>query len=385
MVWADPISDKKKHSDNTCAKARRRRCTGQGNPGVNSENKILLEIVRAAVRDRGPLSFADFMDLALYAPVHGYYHRTHRPQLGPAGDFFTGASSNPVFGRIWARFFRQKLAEDARTAFQSLETRPGPTSNHWNSTAGTVHEFGGHRGQFRTDVLAECPDLPYRIIEAGEALPDRLEGVVFSNELIDALPFQRLRLRHGAWREIRIDVDAAGSLREIETEPGADLVALLPTPLRTPPPEIEAWEIELRPRADAWLRDIAARLVRGCIVTVDYGATHEEYFAKPRPAGTLRCYYRHTRTDDPLLHLGEQDITADVDFTALIETGEAAGLETVLFADQAHALLEIGRDVIAEIVSRDGGRMSRERNAIHQLIHPAHMGARFKVLIQRKR
>lgn len=352
----------------------------------------LLEQLRATIRAEGPLSFSRFMDSTLYAPVHGYYRRTDRPQIGPQGDFFTSVSASPVFGRIWARFFREKLAEMpsseyrmSNAEFQSMENPAPSGSKDWKPQIANITEFGAHRGQFRADVLAECPDLPYRVVEAGDPLPERLCGVVFSNELIDALPFDRLRLRGGAWREIRIDLDPAGALREIEVAASDELLALLPEALRVPPPDIEAWEIELCPRATAWLRDIAARLDRGYIVTVDYGHTRDEYFSKPRPAGTLRCYHRHTRTDDPLLHPGEQDITADVDFSALIETGEAAGLETVLFADQSRALLEIGRDVIAEIVARDAGKMSRERNAIHQLLHPAHMGARFKVLIQRKR
>jgi SAM-dependent MidA family methyltransferase len=205
-----------------------------------------------------------------------------------------------------------------------------------------------------------------------------MEGIVFSNELLDALPFHRLRVRDGKLREIFIGLDEQGEPREIENDPSlaiGDWRSAIP----------DSWEFENCPRAEEWIRDIASCLTRGYVITVDYGYTREEYVSKPRPNGTWRTYFQHTRTDDTLANIGEQDITADVDFTSFIAAGEAAGLETVLFTDQTHALLEIGRGVIEEITTRDAGKMSKDRNAIHQLLHPAMMGQRFRVLIQRKK
>ena len=119
------------------------------------------------------------------------------------------------------------------------------------------------------------------------------------------------------------------------------------------------------------------------MLTVDYGFERAEYFAPQHAAGHLQCYYRHTKSSNPYDHIGEQDITAHVDFTALIEHGQKLGLEPVLFTDQAHYLLQIGEAEIAEIVARDAGKLSAERNAIHQLLHST-MGTMFRVLIQHK-
>jgi SAM-dependent MidA family methyltransferase len=143
------------------------------------------------------------------------------------------------------------------------------------------------------------------------------------------------------------------------------------------------YRTEINLRALDWLTDIARRLVSGYILTIDYGFDQREYFAPHHKDGHLQCYYRHAKSTDPYQHIGEQDITAHVEFTSLIEHGEKLGLETVLFTDQAHFLLEAGKDIIEEIVARDAGKPSRDRNAVHQLLHST-MGRAFKVLVQRK-
>lgn len=320
-----------------------------------SENPAIKAAVVEAIRLHGPLTFAAFMELALYHPQLGYYRR---PRIGRDGDYYTAASVGPVWGRIWARYFRRMMGTGDRQ----------------------LYEFGGNTGAFRADVLAECPELNHRIIEAGDPMPDAMAGIVFSNELIDALPFHRLRMRDGAPREVFIAMNEQGGLVESEGDPspGASGFGFPASALP------DGWEFEVRPAAEAWIRAVASRLMGGFVITVDYGCTHDEYFAKPRPEGTWRTYFRHTQTGDALANIGEQDITADVDFTSFIAAGEAAGLETILFQDQSRALLDIGRDVIGEIVARDAGRPSKERNALHQLLHPSLMGRRFKVLIQRK-
>ncbi|NIP75327.1 MAG: class I SAM-dependent methyltransferase, partial [Xanthomonadales bacterium] len=144
------------------------------------------------------------------------------------------------------------------------------------------------------------------------------------------------------------------------------------------------YRTEINLRAGDWLAQIAARLERGYVLTFDYGYERERYFAPEHRDGTLLCYHRHTKHDDPYRHIGEQDITAHVEFTSLMEQGAALGLETVRFTDQSRYLVEIGEPVIREIVERDAGQPSKERQAIHQLIHPELMGRTFRVLLQRK-
>lgn len=301
---------------------------------------LITQIRREILAAGGRITFARFMELALYHPQHGYY-TTGRERIGKAGDFITSVSIGPLFGRILARQFLQ-----------------------WGVPA--VVEFGGHRGQLRADVLSAAPDLNYRVVEVGEPLPERITGCVFSNEFLDALPVHRIC----GSQEVYVD----GDFREV-------LGALSDPRLPRLP---DGYRSEINLRALDWLTDIAHRLnPGGYILTIDYGFDRQEYFAPHHADGHLQCYYRHTKSANPYDHIGEQDITAHVEFTSLIEHGRQLGLETVLFTDQAHFLLDAGKDVIQEIVERDAGQLSRDRNALHQLLHST-MGRAFKVLVQRR-
>ena len=363
-----------------------------GNPA------LIAEIRKEIAASGGRITFCRFMELALYHPQFGYYTcsrepahghpsspnasrlaaTTNRPCIGLAGDYFTSVSIGPIFGRILARQFQQ-----------------------WGMT--DVWEFGGHRGQLRNDILAVAPELNYRVIEVGTnrravrdsdgapggcALPDTITGAVFSNEFLDALPVHRLC----GDREIYVAVGWASRPSTAEPEP-ADGQDAHPTfteelgPLSDPrlPRLPDGYRSEINLRALDWLTDISRRLEPGgYVLTIDYGFARAEYFAPHHAAGHLQCYYRHTKSANPYAHIGEQDITAHVEFTSLIEHGRSLGLEPVRFTDQAHYLLEIGESEIAEIVQRDAGRLSRERNALHQLLHST-MGRAFKVLVQSKK
>ncbi len=303
-------------------------------------NPLLIEAIRGEIAaSGGRITFERFMDLALYHPQHGYY-TNGKPRIGQQGDFFTSVSTGPLFGRILARQFR-----------------------HWE--AQEVFEFGGQRGQLRTDILAVAPELHYQIIEAGDPIPDRLAGVVFSNEFLDALPVHRVQ---GAQEVYVTD--------QFTEELGPLSDSRLP---RLP----DGYRSEINLRALDWLEQIAQRLDHGHILTIDYGFQRAEYFAAHHATGHLQCYYRHTKNADPFQRIGEQDMTVHVEFSSLIELGERLGLETVLFTDQAHFLLQAGETEIAGIIERDAGNFSAERNAIHQLLHST-MGRAFKVLIQRR-
>ena len=306
--------------------------------GMDGNPSLIAALRREIAAAGGRITFARFMELALYHPQFGYY-RTGQTRIGRHGDFFTSVSVGPVFGRILARQFR-----------------------HWNAP---VFEFGGRHGQLRHDVLAAAPELDYRVIEVGDAIPEAITGTIFSNEFLDALPVHRLC----GDQEVYVTGDFTETLGPLSD-------ARLP---RLP----AGYRSEVNLRALAWLTDIARRLTHGYVLTIDYGFERAEYFAPQRAAGHLQCYYRHTKSGNPYTHIGEQDITAHVDFTALIEHGRQVGLEPVLFTDQAHYLLKIGEAEIAEIVARDAGKLSAERNAIHQLLHST-MGTMFRVLIQHK-
>lgn len=337
-----------------------------------ADNPILVQAIRQEIQNAGGrITFARFMELALYHPQHGYYASAH-PRISKEGDYFTSVSVGPLFGQILARQFLQFRDE--------LGNPP-----HFR-----VVEFGGHRGQLRDDVLAVAPDLNYQIVELGDPLPDRITGVVFSNEFLDALPVHRVQVVNGEWQEVYVGqasslpTPATGKLEACPTILAPLSDPRLATHLAGLPIHLmEGYRTEVNLRALDWLADIAHRLERGYVITIDYGHEHAKYFAPHHPDGHLQCYHRHTKNNDPYQHIGDQDITAHVEFTSLIEHGKTFGLAPVTFTDQAHYLLSIGERVITEIVARDAGKLSPERNAIHQLLHST-MGHTFKVLVQRK-
>ncbi|MEI8064051.1 MAG: SAM-dependent methyltransferase [Verrucomicrobiota bacterium] len=307
---------------------------------VDGNLALIAAIRREVAAADGRITFARFMELALYHPHHGYY-ATDKHRIGKAGDFFTSVSVGPLFGRILARQFRDWGIDE-------------------------VTEFGGHRGQLRADILAAAPNLKYRIIETGEPVPETLAGCVFSNEFLDALPVHRL---HGD-QEVYVDQD----FREVLGPLSDPRLPRLPAGYRS----------EINLRALDWLTDLAHRLQPGAfILTIDYGFERAEYFAPHHADGHLQCYHQHTKNTDPYRFVGQQDITAHVDFTAVMEHGQQLGLKPILFTNQAYYLAKMGEAEIAAIVTRDAGKLSTERNTIHQLLHST-MGTMFRVLIQRK-
>ncbi len=310
-------------------------------PRAVTGNPVLIEEIRRAIRAAGGrITFERFMELALYHPQHGYY-TTGSQRIGKAGDFFTSVSVGPLFGRILARQFQRWGVKE-------------------------VVEFGGHRGQLRDDVLAVASDLAYRVVEVGDPLPERITGCVFSNEFLDALPVHRLC----GDREVYVNARLEEELRPLSDH-------RLP---RLP----QGYRSEINLRALDWLTNIAGRLTGSAyILTIDYGFERAAYFAPHHQDGHLQCYYRHTKNTNPYQHIGEQDITAHVEFTSLIEHGRQLGLEPVLFTDQAHFLLQAGEAEITEIVARTAGQLSRDRAALHQLLHSS-MGHAFRVLVQQK-
>lgn len=307
----------------------------------------------------GRITFARYMEMALYEPGLGYY-TDGRPRTGRAGDYYTSVSVGPLFGAIVARVLRRFRDE-------------GGNPNDF-----LVVECGGGGGQLRDDVRRAAPDLDYRVVEAGEDLPDRFTGCVLSNELLDALPVHRMGVIGGQWIEWYVTADFTEQPGPLTDPRLADAVAGLPSDM------MEGYRTEINLRALDWMSEVARRLTRGHVLTFDYGFERDDYFAPHRRDGHLQCYYRHRRHANPFDHVGEQDISAHVEFTGLMEHGRRCGLETARFADQGHFLLEAGEPVIREIVERDAGQWSRERSAIHQLVHPVHMGQAFKVLVQRK-
>jgi len=317
----------------------------------------LAEILRDEIRRDGPITFARFMEMALYHPQFGYYRRPHDP-FGIHGDYYTAEQVQPVFGIL--------IAERIRELRRSM----GDVGDF------TVVELGAGRGEMAA-ALAEFRYVPVEI-GSGE-MPARIRGVVFSNEFFDSLPVHVALMRDGAARELRVGlkgdgfcwVEAGAASGEVERYRKSYLGAL---------PEGHIFEAGLK--SLEWLERIAASLDAGYVFSVDYGYTAPEMVRFP--CGTLMSYRRHRAMEDVLNDPGGQDITAHVCFSAMEWFGRAIGLETIVFELLARTLIAAGEadQFVRALAAGTTAEEQRRRLQLKQLL--VGMGETFRVLIQRK-
>ncbi len=356
----------------------------------------LIEIIRNEIAQNGPIPFARFMAQALYHPEYGYYTTSDR-QIGWAGDYYTSSTLHPVFGELIAKQFLQM------ERILGLDGAPF-----------SILEMGAGKGTLCSDILnfiqRESPDvfkrLQYRIIETSGPLrlrqqaqlsprfssqvswehriPTRFNGVIFSNEFLDALPVHRLKVDATSLREIYVDWQTDRFV-EVEGAPSSARLTAYMDRLGLHFDRPVTLEINLQ--ALDWMRDVGMALQRGFVLTIDYGYPAEEIYSPRRERGTLLCYHRHTAHENPYLHLGEQDMTAHIDFTSLAWAGREAGIEGLGFTDQTHFLMGLGitkrmAAVADQMAESDAAKA--EFLAMKELMAPAQMGKTFKILIQGK-
>ncbi|MGA0116458.1 MAG: class I SAM-dependent methyltransferase [Burkholderiales bacterium] len=343
----------------------------------------LHALIRAEIAAAGGwISFARFMELALYAPGLGYYSAGSR-KLGPAGDFITAPELSPLFGRALAR----QLAELVR---QGLDD---------------ILELGAGSGALAETVLAElaaldCLPQRYAILELGadlrqrqqqrlmkaapqiadrvtwlETLPQTFSGVVLGNEVLDAIPAHRIRKSNDIVSELGVSI--SGNDLEWAVQPASARLAAAAAELDL----ADDYETELNPAAATLIGDLARRLKRGVLLFIDYGFPAHEYYHPQRNRGTLMCHYRHHAHADPFLWVGLQDITAHVDFSAIARSGIDAGLELLGYTNQAQFLINCGiTGLLAEIPASDTARYAPLAAQAQKLLSPAEMGELFKII-----
>jgi SAM-dependent MidA family methyltransferase len=288
--------------------------------------------LRERIRAAGPIPFAAFMEEALYGEA-GYYNRPD-PPIGEAGDFVTGASLSPLFGRATARLLRR------------LDRALGRPADLFEAGYGT----GAHLGNVVAALSGEARrvlawDRVARPAPPGVEVTERLDevgpvdGLIFSYELFDALPVHRLVGREDGVGELWVDLDSEGGFTWKEAELSDPALPNLLAGSRLEPGQIA----DLAPGWVPLYREIAERLGRGLLVTCDYGFERERLLdVRIRRHGTLACFSRQRVHRNPFVLIGEQDLTAHVDFTALIRAGEEAGLTTVALTRQALWLTACG-------------------------------------------
>ncbi len=346
---------------------------------VTTEPSILTAALQTRIAQEiassgGWLAFDRFMALALYEPGLGYYaNDTAKFGLMPSSgsDFVTAPEMSPVFGQL--------LAAQVAEALQRTHTRE-------------VWEFGAGTGALALQVLDELAALGVRpdrytivdlsgtlrarqqlrlvkyegLVHWADALPDRLEGVVIGNEVLDAMPVQLLVRKAGVWHERGVVLQPDGSLGWEDR----------PTPLR-PPMDIEGehdYLTEIHPQGEAFIRTLGERMARGAAFFIDYGFGESEYFHPQRHMGTLVCHRLHKVDDDPLADVGLKDITAHVNFTGTAVAAQEAGFEVLGYTSQAHFLINCGLGPKLDALAQGPRAMATKLMMEHE------MGELFKVI-----
>lgn len=359
-------------------------------PEQSAHSAKLLDRVRDEIdANCGWISFERFMEMALYEPGLGYYS-AGALKFGEAGDFVTAPELSPLFSRC--------IANQCAEIFAHI----GPAD---------ILELGAGSGAMGADILSElqrldCLPRNYFILEVSADLRERqrsriaqlapelvdrvhwlehwptgFRGVMLANEVLDAQPVQRFRIRKEQvnavgvtwqlgrldWSEVEADESLESAVRAIERELGAPLP--------------DGYGSEINVRLSAWIKSLAASIDEGVVLFIDYGLPRRQYYRAERREGTLLCHYRHRFHEDPLTHLGVQDIGAWVDFTAVAEAAVDAGMRVLGFTTQAHFLIGNGIErFLAPLQEEDlAARVQVARQAM-LLTLPGEMGERFKVI-----
>ncbi|MBX3302671.1 MAG: SAM-dependent methyltransferase [Nitrospira sp.] len=365
---------------------------------MNTGHPELVAAIAAEIAASGAIPFVRFMELALYHPQFGYYMRAPEQtseRIGWRGDFYTSSDVHPILG--------QALAKQA-AQMDRLLGQPDPF---------TVTEMGPGKGLLTRHFLSACrrhfgslfERLHYVLIDRSPAMqalqrlhltswldrpnlltwaddladvaPEEVNGLFLSNELIDSFPVHRIQVTAKGAEELWVDYHNGRfveCLRPLSSQTLADHVRRMSADWP------DGYRTEINLYALIWMKEVAQILSRGFALTIDYGHAAQDLYRPDRKSGTFLCYSRQSVNEEPFLRVGEQDMTAHVDFTSLALTGEAHGLRTTGFTNQLSFLMGLGVEHMIEQLEPD----SPEFKAAVHLLRPNGMGTTFKVLVQHK-
>ncbi len=363
-------------------------------PGSVTETP-LTHLLRARIRERGPITFAEYMRECLYHPEHGYYNAR---EVRRFADYYTSVDVHPIFGRLLARQLAEMWellghsepfwiveagAGTGRLGKHVLDFAARELRNFYGALKYVAVERSRARRAAQTNELV-------RHVQAGRAFPAAelpagiAVGCVFSNELLDALPVHRVTREQGALREIYVGLDGEEFCEQL----GPPSTPVLVEYFQAQGIELaEGQQAEVGLATCEWIEDVGRRLGRGFVVTVDYGHEARELYNELHARGTLLAYQQHRAGEDFFRAPGEQDLTAHVNFTALDLWGRRVGLARTGLVSQAQFLLALGRsNQFTDLYDEGQSQVERirARLLLKNLIYPEGMGETFQVFIQHK-
>ncbi|MFV8269554.1 class I SAM-dependent methyltransferase [Flavobacterium sp. GT2N3] len=347
----------------------------------------LSELIIQRIKEEGPLSFHDFMEMALYHPELGYYNAT-QTKIGADGDFYTSPCISADFGAMIGRQIEEMWLNLAKQPFKIIE-------------------YGAGTGLLCHDILAYLKNnsalydtLSYCIIEKSVRMREiekrhlkekvswynsihdipEINGCILSNELVDNFSVHQVFMEEEL---MEIFVDYKEGFIEILKPANKKLIHYFKT-LKVQLPKGFRTEVNLQ--AISWIKEVSRSLQKGYIITIDYGSLSSELYNNRRGCGTLLCYHKHQKNENPYQFIGEQDITTHINFSALSQWGSQYGIESCGMVNQSHFLLGLG------IKEYQNSALIKNKSSLQSATHEAlinykllvDMGMKFKVLIQQK-
>lgn len=350
---------------------------------LNHSNKLLTQI-KDRIAQTGALSFAEYMELALYAPGLGYYN-CGTTKFGPAGDFITAPEISPLFGQcisnqiasIFPEISNPDILEFgggtgslAYAIMKDLEQKQSlPNHYYFLELSADLRE---RQQQYLNEML---PHLYDRFVWLNQ-LPEIFNGVMLANEVLDAMPVHRFAVAQHQFTEISVDCKAAELVESSTPAQPALIDAISALQISF----TDGYTSELNLNINPWISALSKILNQGLILLIDYGYPRAEYYHPDRSMGTLMCHYRHQTHSNYFLWPGLQDITAHVDFTAVAEAAVDNNLDIAGFTSQANFLLSCGLLEMAANLEEDTLMQYQTSQAIKRLILPSEMGELFKVM-----
>jgi SAM-dependent MidA family methyltransferase len=354
-------------------------------PEAQNHSQQLIEFIQKNIRCAGGwISFADFMQQALYTPGLGYYAAGSQ-KFGKGGDFVTAPEISPLFAQTLSRQAAQvlkatqgsilelgagtgKLAADLLSSLADLETLP----DHY-----FIMEVSNHLQHIQRERLQSLlTDDLFRRVQWLTALPEEFTGLIFGNEVLDAIPVHLIHVTDQDISERGVVIAEQGFAWQDRALHNLDLLERVKA-LHLPNGHLT----EICPASQGLIASLAVSLKQGALLMLDYGFAAREYYHPQRNQGTLMCHFQQWAHPDPFLHIGLQDITAHVDFTAIAHAGIDHGLKLAGFNSQAQFLMNCGiLDVMSQISPQDVTQYAPMAAAAQKLLSPAEMGDLFKAI-----
>ena len=344
----------------------------------------LENIISKTIKDNNnPIGFDIFMNLALYHHQFGYY-RSHKTIFGHKGDFITAPETSDLFGFCLAKQCKQVLNQGnilefgagsgilaAQILFELGKQNSLPEKY-------SIIELSAQLKKIQQETLKRTLPEIYDRVEWLTELPTNFKGVVIANEVLDAFPVKRVTLSNNHFYELGVDFkDNCFQWKRFEYP---YLESVVPDGDDLP----EGYTTEINLQSDGWIKSLYNLMSEGVVLLIDYGMSQSEYFHPQRSDGTVKCFHKHKSNNNPFIHIGDQDITASVNFTDIAKSSIDAGFKVDGYSTQSMFLISLGIEnfLVEEKDKKNKIKLAQE---IKQLVMPGAMGEVFKVMALTKK